>query len=146
MTELGLGFRTASGCRRVDWVGLGPYECYPECAMLSEFGCWALDVDDLNFTGNRREVRRAVVSSADGAGTAFAAERPSDFVFGRCGGRIVLSHAAIVSGKGGKFKAPLGRRTLKAGEPVRGGFEIFAAEGSAERLRPFAPFVRSYDR
>ena len=35
---------------------------------------------------------------------------------------------------------------LKAGEPVRGGFEIFAAEGSAERLRPFAPFVRSYDR
>lgn len=143
VTELGLGLQLAAD--QVAWVGRGPYECYPESSMLSEFGIWTLHRDDLYFAGNRREVTSAIASLGNGLGLAFAAETPADFVFGRKDGMMLLGHNALVAGKGGKFTPPLGRPELKAGETVRGRFDVCLSADAEKTATPFRPFWKSYD-
>ncbi len=87
------------------WVGQGPYAGYPGKDQLNEFGLHHLNREDLNFQGNRREVELAVLSSAAGAGIALAGER-LDLAVENSANGVILSHNALISGRGNKGGNP----------------------------------------
>lgn len=155
--EAGLAFALPSGMRRFDWAGDGPYEAYPRCALLSDFGIWSVDRGDLYFPGNRMNVRLAVASVPDGAGVALHPVSSADVVFERFGETALIGHNAFVGGKGSKFRRPNGLRELKAGDVLSGTFELSAVPaarpaplkalfGPVVRLEPFMPFHAVYDQ
>ena len=155
VTENGLAFELPPELRRFDWAGQGPYEAYPGAAMLSEFGLWSLDRDDLYFPGNRQGVRLVCASAGNGAGLAVVPDgADANVVFERSVAGVFLSHNCLCAGKGGKFTEPIARYTVEAGVPTGGGLSVFAlgnrTEGDirnafAETCTAFSPFFRGYD-
>ena len=158
VTENGLAFELPAELRRYDWVGQGPYEAYPGASMLSEFGIWSLDRDDLYFPGNRRGVRLVCMSDDAGEGLVAVFDGDGeDVAFERDGnGGSVLSHNALCAGKGGKFTAPRARRSVPSGEPMGGAFSLYAIGanrpaalralfGPSGACTPQRPFARAYD-
>jgi len=156
VTENGLAFALPDEFRRFDWIGAGPYECYPRASLLSEFGLWSLDRDDLYFPGTRRGVRLACASSGRDDGVVFIPDgEGADVAFERSPTGTFLSHVCVCAGKGGKFTAPLLRQTVRAGETVGGGLSVYALtpEGGVgvqalfgpPPSRVFRPFFKSYD-
>ena len=157
LVESGFALELPAEFRRFDWVGLGPYECYPLVSMLSEFGFWALDRDDLRFSGNRREVRLALATAADGRTAAFAPCRPGDVVFERRGKKTLIGHNAFTAGKACKFNDPRLMAEMAAGERLEGAFYFVPPVKELKAdfrnifderspLKPFAPFFKSYDQ
>jgi beta-galactosidase len=157
LVETGIAFELPAKYRRFDWVGLGPYECYPRVSMLSEFGVWAYDRDDLCFPGNRREVRMVLSSAADGS--VVSLECPgngSDVAFERRGEKTLLAHNAFVAGKACKFNDPLEMADFCAGEKLTGSFvltpkvkmaggALSGVFGELREIAPFKPFFKTYD-
>ena len=154
--EAGLAFAVPSDVRRFDWAGDGPYEAYPKCALLSDFGLWSVDRGDLYFPGNRANVRLAVASVPDGAGVLLRPMSSADVVFERLDETALIGHNAYVGGKGSKFRKPNGLRELKPGDVLTGAFELSAVPavrpaalealfGPPVALRPFMPFHAVYD-
>ena len=155
LVETGIALELPGRFRRFDWVGLGPYECYPRSAMLSEFGIWALDRGDLYFSGNRREVHLALASAADGSAAAIVPVEPADIAFERRGENTLFAHNAFVGGKACKFNVPRAMGEVKAGEKLEGSFYFLppvkgiagldSLFGDRAPLKPFMPFYRTYD-
>ncbi|MCQ2392010.1 MAG: hypothetical protein MJ240_11355 [Kiritimatiellae bacterium] len=156
LVETGLAFALPPDHTRFDWIGQGPYECYPRASMLSEFGLWTLASGDLYFPGNRQGVALAVASVPMGKGVALQPVSGTDVVFERQGTGTLIGHNAFVAGKGCKFLAPLQRRDTSAHETLEGEFLLLplpAARGEGLRalfgeptsVTPFAPFFKSYD-
>ena len=155
LVETGIALELPGRFRRFDWVGLGPYECYPRSAMLSEFGTWALDRGDLYFSGNRREVHLALASAADGCAAAVIPVVPGDVAYERRGENTLLAHNAFVGGKACKFNMPRAMGEVKAGEklegsfyflpPVKGVAALDPLFGERKPLKPFMPFYKAYD-
>lgn len=155
--EAGLAFVLPAALRRFDWAGDGPYEAYPHCSQLSDFGLWSYDRGDLYFPGNRPNVRLAVASASDGTGLALAPRGKGDVVFERYGDTALVGHNGFVGGKGGKFMRPIGVRTFKKGEKIAGSFDLMAVPatrpaaltalfGEPKPLKPFMPFHQVYDQ
>ena len=125
--------------------------------MLSEFGVWAYDRDDLYFQGNRREVRMVLVSAADGSVIAMeCAKNGSDIAFERRGDKTLIAHNAFVAGKACKFNDPLEMADFVVGEQLEGSFifipKVKTAEkrlesvfGDLREIVPFRPFWKTYD-
>jgi len=157
VVEAGLAFVLPRDMLRFDWAGEGPYESYPHCSALSDFGLWSVDREDLYFPGNRARVRLAIASVPKGAGVGLAPCGPADVVFERFGDSALLGHNAFVGGMGGKFRQPIGVRTLEKGERLSGSFDLLAVPsvrpaavdalfGTPESLCPFMPFHAVYDQ
>jgi hypothetical protein len=157
LVESGFALELPAEFRRFDWVGLGPYECYPLVSMLSEFGIWAYDRDDLRFSGNRRDVHLALATAADGRTAAFAPCGPGDVVFERRGEKTLIGHNAVTAGKACKFNDPRLMAEKAAGETLEGAFyfvppvkelktDFLSVFGERDPLKPFAPFFKSYDQ
>ncbi|GAA3393282.1 hypothetical protein [Cryptosporangium minutisporangium] len=73
--SVGIGFRLVDGFERAEWVGLGPWENYPDRRKSALFGRWNSSVDDLAVryvvpqgNGARGDVDHAVLTGP--AGTA----------------------------------------------------------------------------
>ena len=153
--ETGLAFDFAEGISRVDWIGGGPYESYPGETALATFGVWSLDMRDLYFSGNRRDVRALRLSAADGASAVVLSDGAvTDFAFECADKGIRLGANAIVSRRGCRFAIPYDIREVKAGEPIRGSFVVVPAAatlpvgavfGLMRPLTPFAPYRKVYD-
>lgn len=155
LVETGIALQLPGKFNRFDWVGLGPYECYPLASMLSEFGIWALNRDDLYFSGNRRDVRLLLASSDDGGEVAVVPSAPADIAFERRGENTLLAHNAFVAGKACKFNVPRKMGDVKAGEKLEGSFyflpqvkkcsRLDALFGERRAVKPFMPFHKTYD-
>lgn len=157
LEETGLALEMPAKFRRFDWVGLGPYECYPRASMLSEFGVWAYDCDDLYFQGNRREVRMVLVSAADGSVIAMeCAKNGSNIAFERRGDKTLIAHNAFVAGKACKFNDPLEMVDLASDQQLEGSFVLTvnvkkegnnfeSIFGELRDITPFKPFYKTYD-
>ena len=83
------------------WLGYGPYPCYPDRSGNESFGIHRAVKGDLHFNGNRTGVQVAVVSDTKGNGLAIIADG-ADIAVEVLGGRIVLSYNSLVSGVGHK--------------------------------------------
>ena len=155
LVETGIALLLPGRFSRFDWVGLGPYECYPQASMLSEFGIWALDRGDLRFSGNRRGVHQVLASAQDGCGMAVIPSAPGDVAFERYGENTLVAHNAFVAGKACKFNAPRAMGDVKAGEKLEGSFcflpqvkgsaGLDALFGGRGAIKPFMPFHKTYD-
>jgi beta-galactosidase len=156
LVETGLALELPARFRRFDWVGQGPYECYPLASMLSEFGIWAVDSGDLRFSGNRQGVHLVLIGADDGRTAAVIPGRPEDVVFERRGDNVLVGHNAFVAGKACKFNVPRAMGKVKAGEKLEGSFRFVPPVkslkgdfgdvfGPRKPLKPFMPFYKAYD-
>ncbi|MES2901567.1 MAG: glycoside hydrolase family 2 TIM barrel-domain containing protein [Pseudomonadota bacterium] len=155
MSEAGLSVLAPQGMGEFRWIGQGPYAGYPGKDRLNEFGLFHLNREDLHFQGNRRETELAVLSTAEGAGFAFATDR-ADVAVERSGLQTLLSHNALIGSLGNKGTSP----EVSIDQPPRiaGAFTLvpvtnawpaplrrwFGPPGPAKKV--FRPFHHSYDQ
>jgi beta-galactosidase len=155
LLEAGIAFRTAASEFR--WIGQGPYAGYPGKDRLNEFGLYHLNREDLYFSGNRRGVECAVASAPDGRGFALLCPA-GDVAVEAVDGGFVLSHNALLSGRGNKGVGPESPLNADQIERIAGGFTLvpLGPEWPEPLLRwfgqpgqpvsVFKPFYRSYDQ
>ncbi len=86
LPKLGLSMRVPTRFDRLEWLGRGPGESYPDRKRSCDVGRWAVNVDDVdralfeNYVrpqehGNREDVRWASLTDVDGHGLLVAAGR-----------------------------------------------------------------------
>jgi beta-galactosidase len=157
LLETGLEMAVPAFHTELRWLGPGPYAGYPGKDRLNEFGLYRLSREDHRFQGNRREVELALLSSPAGAGILVAGPK-MDLALENRAAETLLSHNALVAGRGNKnvfpetrldagaVKSIAGKFTLlplAAGWPpsIQRWFATLAGPGSTEK-----PFIRSYDQ
>jgi beta-galactosidase len=155
LLEAGIAFRMAASEFR--WIGQGPYAGYPDKDRLNEFGLFHLNREDIYFSGNRRGVECAVASSLDGRGFVLLCAA-GDVAVEAVDGGFVLSHNALLSGRGNKGVSPESPLNADKIERIAGSFTLvpLATEWPEPLLRwfgqpgqpvpVFKPFYRSYDQ
>lgn len=157
LLEAGLALIVPASASEFRWIGAGPYAGYPGKDALNEFGCFHLNRADLNFQGNRRHVELAMLTSPDGAGVALGGT-DMDVAVEREGGNTILSHNALISGRGTKFEKP--DTAIEAGDKlaIKGRFTLLPLATvwpspltkwfgpASAKVRVFQPYFHSYDQ
>jgi beta-galactosidase len=83
LARVGISLEAAPGLERVEWLGLGPVETYPDRRRAGAFGRWASTVGEQfvpygrpQENGGRAGVRRIELSDGSGRGFRLAFDRP----------------------------------------------------------------------
>lgn len=157
--EAGVSFVLPENISDFIWLGDGPYPSFPDKHLLSGLGIHYLKKGDLYFTGNRANVEVAVLTDREGNGIAIIGDR-SNIAVECVDGKIIVSHNALVSGKGNKKTKPISAYRIEAGsvKQISGTFRIVPLQanhwpkklieilgGPDKSKKPFAPFYHSYD-
>jgi len=156
-SELGLAYLLAPAIDRVQWIGRGPYACYPGRQQACRYGCWAKHKDDLYFEGNHSGIDAAFFSDDKGNGLLIAGDSLS-LNFEQTDRGIILTVNAAVSGQGPKFAKTHFPGWTKGDPPVSASFRIYPikADTMPEVMKqmfapandvpePFKPFLTQYD-
>jgi beta-galactosidase len=156
LLEAGFEMTVPAGASEFRWIGAGPYAGYPGKDALNEFGLHHLGRDDLYFQGNRRQVELALLTTPQGSGIALGGTG-MDVAVEREGDATVLSHNAVISGRGNKFVGP--DQMIKAEDRPRiaGKITVFMIPdqwptvlrewfGNPSAAVPFRPYFHSYDQ
>jgi beta-galactosidase len=140
------------------WMGAGPYAGYPGKDALNQFGLFHLNREDLFFSGNRREVELALLTTAGGGAGLVLASSPSDIAVETDPGQVTLSHNTLLSGRGNKGSSPENGLKATPGLHFRGEFTLLPLSGKwpappaawlgnlTKKVPVTKPFYRSYDR
>jgi len=126
--EAGLSFLLPGFIDGVYWLGDGPYPSYPGSSEASEHGLYAMKAGALWFPGNRSGVEVAAAVDAAGNGVGLVCE-PANIAWERCAEGIVLSHNAVVSGRGTKGMPTNHAVGVDSTRPIRGRFRIVPLSG-----------------
>lgn len=157
LPEAGLTLRAEAAAGEFRWIGAGPFAGYPGKEALNEFGVFHLNRADLNFTGNRRQVGVAVLSDPTGAGFAVAGAAMDVAVESEAAG-VILSHNAVLSGRGNKGVGPETDLKAESTPHIAGSFTLVPLAGRwpapltawfgppTATVPVFKPFYRSYDQ
>jgi beta-galactosidase len=156
LLEAGLAFVLPAAASEFHWLGTGPYAGYPGKDRLNEFGVFHLNRADLNFQGNRRAVEIALLTTPTGVGLALGGES-MDVAVERAGDDTVLSHNAVLSGRGTKFVEPDDMIKAEDSPRLRGHFVLVPLTapwskpltdwfGTPTEAKPFQPYFHSYDQ
>lgn len=157
LLEAGASLIAPTHATEFRWIGQGPFAGYPGKDRLNEFGRHHLNRDDLNFQGNRRGVEIALLTNAAGAGLLISADS-SDVAVENNPEGIVLSHNALLSGRGNKGSSPETSFRTEDVKHIAGKFTVvpLAPEWPSPVTRwfgkpgksavPARPFYRSYDQ
>jgi beta-galactosidase len=155
--EVGMSLVMPASASEFRWIGKGPFAGYPGKDMLNEFGIYHLTRADIRFQGNRREVELALLTNPAGEGLSVAGEGMEVAVENTAEG-TVLSHNALVSGRGNKGGGPEEPINADQLKHFSGKFTIMVMGPSWPALltnwfgRPGAlaevqhPFYHSYDQ
>jgi beta-galactosidase len=157
LLEAGFALRAADAATEFHWVGDGPYPGYPGKDALNEFGRFHLHRGDLNFSGNRRGVELAALVAPSGAGVLLIPENAADIAIEDYPEGVVLSHNAVLAGRGTKFVGPDVYPKAEETAHIAGRFTLLplaknwpaalrAALGEPGAAKPFHPYYHSYDR
>ena len=156
--EAGFALLTPAADTEFRWAGAGPYAGYPGKEALNEFGLHHLNRDDLYFQGNRRAVEVAALTQADGAGVLIIPAAPADLAVERASDGTVLSHNAILSGRGNKGVGPETNIAAAPGTRIEGRFTLLPLAAvwparvtawfgpATTTVKAFQPFYHSYDQ
>jgi beta-galactosidase len=106
LLEAGVAWRLPVACENFRWLGEGPDAGYPGADALNEYGRHHLQRDDIRFQGNRRGVEAALFTDSAGAGLFIVPAEPADIAVQRENDGLIISHNALVSGRGTKQFAP----------------------------------------
>lgn len=157
MLEAGVSLVLPAAASEFRWAGQGPFAGYPGKDRLNEFGLHHLNRDDLNFSGNRREVDLALVTSANGEGLLLAASA-ADVAVETTADGVILSQNALLSGRGNKGSGPETSINANRVKNIAGKFTLLplGRDWPAPLTRWFGqpgqkvpvlhPFFRSYDQ
>ena len=104
-SELGLSFELTPEFVNAKWVGMGPYENYPEKMILAQRGFYKMDTSNIYFGGNRNLVDIVLLADKQGDGVVMAGDR-QNMAWVKRDGNIYLAHNMLVAGLGTKFKMP----------------------------------------
>ena len=157
LLEAGFALIVPASASEFRWVGSGPYAGYPGKDALNEFGIFHLNRADLNFQGNRRQVELSLLTGPDGAGVALGGT-DMDVAVEREGESTILSHNALISGRGTKFARP--DTAIEAGDKlaIKGHFTLLPLSSvwpslltdwfgpASAKVRVFQPYFHSYDQ
>ncbi|MES1166504.1 MAG: glycoside hydrolase family 2 TIM barrel-domain containing protein, partial [Pseudomonadota bacterium] len=121
--EAGLSLVAPAGATEFRWIGQGPYAGYPGKDRLNEFGLHHLNREDIRFQGNRREVEVAVLSSPAGGGLVVTGET-MDLAVENTADGVILSHNALLSGRGNKGSNPDAPLRADAIKQITGKFTL----------------------
>jgi beta-galactosidase len=139
------------------WIGDGPFPGYPGKDRLNEFGFYHLNRDDLNFQGNRRRLQIALLTNAAGEGILLSAN-DADVSVENYGQYTMLSHNAVISGRGNKGVGPETAINAEYVKKLAGSFTLLPLDSRwpaalkrwfgvpNEPAKAFRPFYRSYDQ
>lgn len=155
--EAGLSLLAPETDTELRWLGAGPFAGYPGKDALNEFGLHHLASGDIRFQGNRREVELAALTGKSGAGVLLAGTN-MDIAVENTTNSIILSHNAMVAGRGNKGSVP--EVNLQAGSVKRiaGQFKLLPLSGDwpavltnwfvspGEQPVIQKPFFHSYDQ
>jgi len=121
--EFGLGFSLPKEYTTFRWLGDGPFVSVPGKTYYNERDIWALDKEDIRFTGNRAHTDLAAFYKHPDGGIGFMGS-DSNFAVERVDDHIIFNHNALVSGFGTKVKFT--RHPVKANEQktIKGSFKI----------------------
>ncbi|HVZ63648.1 MAG TPA: glycoside hydrolase family 2 TIM barrel-domain containing protein [Lacunisphaera sp.] len=156
LTEAGIGFLIPGATSEFQWYGDGPFAGYPGKDALNDFGRHHLGRAGLYFQGNRRRVEMALLTTPAGSGVALGGDA-MDVAVERSGGDTILSHNAVVSGRGTKFNGPDDVVEAPTVGTIKGSFivlplganwprRVAAWFGTPSAAEVFAPFYHSYDQ
>jgi beta-galactosidase len=157
LLEAGVALAGAAGATEFRWMGQGPYAGYPGKDALNEFGRFHLNRGDLDFQGNRRGVELAALVSPAGAGVLLLPENPADVAVENNASGVVLSHNAVIAGRGTKFVGPDTFPKAEATEHIAGRFTLLPLGkkwpaallswlGEPAGTQAFQPYFHSYDQ
>ena len=157
LLEAGVAMTGAPGATELQWVGQGPYAGYPGKDALNEFGRFHLNRADLDFQGNRRGVELAALVSPDGAGILLVPESAADVAVENGATGVILSHNAVIAGRGTKFVGPDMFPKAESTPHITGHFTLLPLSvhwpapltawlGTPEATQPFQPYFHSYDQ
>jgi len=157
LLEAGVSLVVPAAASEFRWLGAGPYAGYPGKDMLNEFGLYHLNRADLNFQGNRRRVELALLTSPSGTGVVLGG-MAMEVSVERVGEETILSHNAVISGRGTKFVGPDNVIKAEAAPPIAGRFTLLTLGTNwpapltdwfgapADTVKVFQPYVHSYDQ
>jgi beta-galactosidase len=156
LLEAGVSLVLPEPASEFRWLGAGPYAGYPGKDLLNEFGRYHLNRTDLHFQGNRRNVEIALLTDPNGAGLALGGEG-MDVSVERVGDDTVLSHNAVLSGRGTKFDAPDTMIKAENAPRIAGKFTLHFLNtdwptalttwfGKPSRAKATQPYFHSYDQ
>ncbi len=155
--EAGISFILPPEISDFRWLGNGPYASYPDKNRLNDFGIHQMHKNDINFNGNRSNVKIAVLTNDEGNGIAILGN-PENISVELNNHRIVVSHNVLLSGVGNKKSMPEKIVWAKDVPEIKGELEIiplrkkhwpeilkklFGEPGNSPV--PFNPFYYSYD-
>jgi beta-galactosidase len=155
--EVGLSLVAPASASELRWVGQGPYAGYPGKDRLNEFGLHHLNREDIRFQGNRREVEVAVLSSPAGTGLAVTGEA-MDLAVENTADGVILSHNALLSGRGNKGSNPDAPLKADAIKQITGKFTLIPLDAKwpalltqwfgqpSQPVEVQHPFYQSYDQ
>lgn len=145
------------GATGMRWGGQGPYPTYPSKNLLSEFGFWQLNSDDLYFPGNRQHTCCLLMTNDKGEGTAIIpADDAANISVERYPQGIVMSHNAYVAKPYNKAARP--KCAKLNGLNIKGQFTLVAVDSNwsvamqqilgtpTRKVESYAPFYHSYDQ
>lgn len=104
-SELGLSFALAPTFVQASWVGMGPYETYPEKMELSQKGFYSMDTSNIYFGGNRHLTDIVLLSDQPGNGMVMGGDQQK-MGWRKREDKVYLTHNLLVAGLGTKFKMP----------------------------------------
>jgi len=157
LLEAGLALTGATAATEFQWLGQGPYAGYPGKDALNEFGRFHLNRADLDFHGNRRGVELAALVSPAGDGVLLIPEAAADVAVENSTAGVVLSHNAVIAGRGTKFVGPDAFPKAESIGRITGRFTLLplakkwpgtllAWLGEPGASLPFQPYFHSYDQ
>jgi beta-galactosidase len=157
LLEAGVALTVPATASEFQWIGAGPYAGYPGKDVLNEFGIYHLARGDLNFSGNRRGVEFAALTSPQGAGLLLIPDQPGDVAVESTAAGTVFSHNALLSGRGTKFVGPDTFIKSEAAVHIAGQFTLVPLTdkwpaqltrwlGAPSAAKPFQPYYHSYDQ
>lgn len=162
LLEAGLSLVLGERATQFRWIGQGPFPGYPGKDRLNILGIHHLTSDDLNFQGNRREVSLATFTDPDGTGvllaTSPAPQQSSDVAVEKVADGLVVSHNALLSGRGNKGVGPEKSIDATKVDKITGEFFLIPLSktwpsplvrllGPAQKTVPAnRPFFRSFDQ
>jgi beta-galactosidase len=156
--EAGISFSVPADFSELRWIGNGPYPSYPGKSMLNEFGFYHLNSSDINYQGNRSNVRLLLMTDKNGNGFAVNCKN-ADLAVEKTNGGLLLSHNALVSGRYNKNSGPEFLYKASNVKSISGSFSIVPVSSKetpsvllklfgnlSKTVKPFKPFYHSYDQ
>jgi len=104
-SELGLSFALAPEFANARWIGMGPYETYPEKMELSQKGFYRMDTSNIYFGGNRHLTEIVLLADERGNGMVMGGDQQK-VAWRKREDKVHLTHNLLVAGLGTKFKMP----------------------------------------